>query len=412
MYINEHKINRIVEKNLHKLIKEDFHAGSNSNTNDDEFNQQYIDKNRKNRPDSWGTQTGKFLLKGGAIAAGAGILGSMTGLGGPVGVLAALGIGKLGLKLGKNLIALNRVKKLEFPRTAANAMEYAKFAAAERMEAQELCKKLQQSLQNAISAYNKAYSQDLDTQNTKFFGDMEAKFQDRGKEDSVLVDWDRDFSNVNAGQNESRVYENSAKDLNQSTQIVPATNFLAQFKGMGVSEAMTRVIFPLRKKYTEAYGLWMQWTRYINVLVHAYGQEGLTWDAVINSNNMSNTESMVKTFMRDKLGIKTGRDVNSYTGKNKASKLTVRVKSTSYMMGKVAYTLLKDDSSPKYYAIPQFTRIGSVILTKEMPLNLNIRPSMIKKEIPTQDGKTVYLLTQQAQGYVRPIMNGGKAQEF
>lgn len=412
MYINEHKINRIVEKHLHKLIKEDFYAGSNSSTNDDEFNQQYIDKNRKNRPDSWGTQAGKFLMKGGAIAAGAGILGKMTGMGGAAGILAALGIGKLGLKLGKNLIALKKVKNLEFPRTAANAMEYAKFAAAERMESQELCKKLQQSLQNAISAYNKAYKQDLDTQNTEYFGDMEATFQDRGKEDSVLVDWDRDFSNVNAGQNESRVYENSAKDLNQSTQIVPATDFLAQFKGMKENEAMTSVIFPLRKKYTEAYGLWMQWTRYINVLVHAYGQEGLTWDAVINSNNMSNTESMIKTFMRDKLGIKTGRDVNSYTGKNKASKLTVRVKSTNYTMGKVAYTLLKDDSSPKYYAIPQFTQIGNINLTKEMPLNLNIRPSMIKKEIPTQDGKTVYLLTQQAQGYVKPIMNNGQAQDF
>ena len=114
MYINEHKINRIVEKNLHKLIKEDFYAGSNSNTNDDEFNQQYIDKNRKNRPDSFGTQAGKFLLKGGAIAAGAGILGNMTGMKGAAGILAALGIGKLGLKLGKNLIALkmNQVKKL------------------------------------------------------------------------------------------------------------------------------------------------------------------------------------------------------------------------------------------------------------------------------------------------------------
>ena len=390
MYINEHKINRIVEKHLHKLIKEDVYAGSNSSTNDDEFNQQYIDKNRKNRPESWGTQAGKFLMKGGAIAAGAGILGKMTGMRGAAGILAALGIGKLGLKLGKNLIALKRVKNLEFPRTAANAMEYAKFAAAERMEAQELCKKLQQSLQNAISAYNKQYKQDLDTQNTKYFGDMEATFQDRGKEDSVLVDWDRDFSNVNAGQNESRIYENSAKDLNQSTQIVPATDFLVQFKGMKKNEAMTS----------------------INVLVHAYGQEGLTWDAVINSNNMSNAESMIKTFMRDKLGIKTGGDVNSYTGKNKASKLTVRVKSTNYMMGKVAYTLLKDDSSPKYYAIPQFTRIGNVNLTKEMPLNLNIRPSMIKKEIPTQDGKTVYLLTQQAQGYVKPIMNNGQTQDF
>lgn len=407
MYINENKINRIVEKHLYKLIKEE----NNDTINTDELNQNFIDKNRKNRG---GAQQyiGKGLLKGAATAAGALALGGMTGMSRAGGILAILGLGKVGLNLGRNLIALNRVKNLKFPMTASSAMEYAKFAAAERAEAQEMCKKIQQSLQNAIAAYNKAYGQNLDTQNSKVFGDMEAKFQDRGKEDSVMVDWDRDFSNINAGQNESRIYESETEQLNKNTSVVPAANFLTQFKQMGENEAINNIIFPLRKEYTQAYGLWMQWTRYINVLVHAYGKDGITWEAVINSNNMSNTEGMIKKFMSDKLGIKTANDVNSYSGKNKESKLTVRVKSLNYKMGKKYYTLFKDVSSQKYYAVPQISMIGNTRLQQEMPLSMNIRPNMILKEIPTEDGKTICLLGQNVLQYIKPIMNNGIVQEI
>ena len=127
---------------------------------------------------------------------------------------------------------------------------------------------------------------------------------------------------------------------------------------------------------------------------------------------MSNVESMVKTFMKDKLGIKTGGDVKTYSGGNKEIKMTVRVKSTNYIIGKIAYTLLKDDSSPKYYAAPQFTVINSTRIQQEMPLTMVIKPDMIKREIPTKDGKIVYLLSNDVLRYIKPIMNGGTAQEI
>ena len=38
------------------------------------------------------------------------------------------------------MMALKRAKELKFPRSSYNAMEYARFAAAERAEAQDMCK--------------------------------------------------------------------------------------------------------------------------------------------------------------------------------------------------------------------------------------------------------------------------------
>lgn len=400
MFINENKINSIVEKNIRKLIKEDFYYGSRDGVDSSEETE---DRRKPMLP--------KNSFSADKISNGAGLLAGMSGMG-PVGVLAVLGLGAIGYKLGKNLIALNRVKKLEFPRTVSNAMEYAKFASAERNEAQELCKKLQQNLQNAISAFNKEYGQDLDTQNQQIFGGMETTFQDRGKTDRVSVDWDKDFSSVNAGQNESRIYESEIGDLNKKTSIISPSQFLSQMEAIDENEAIQSIIFPLRKEYTDAYGLWMQWTRYINVLVHAYEKQGLTWDVVINSYKESNPKDIVKDFIKNKLGVATNNDINSYKGKNKENRLIVRVKSTNYMLGKTPYTLLKDDTSPKYYALPQFTSIKGVVLTKEMPLNFNFKTNMVKRTLPTQDGKTVYLLSQEAINYIFPIMSGNQTRDF
>lgn len=400
MFINENKINSIVEKHIRKLIKEDFYYGSRDGVDSSEKTE---DRRKPMLP--------KNSFSADKISNGAGLLAGMSGMG-PVGVLAALGLGAIGYKLGKNLIALNRVKKLEFPRTVSNAMEYAKFASAERNEAQELCKKLQQNLQNAISAFNKEYGQDLDTQNQQIFGGMETTFQDRGKTDRVSVDWDKDFSSVNAGQNESRIYESEIGDLNKKTSIISPSQFLSQMEAIDENEAIQSIIFPLRKEYTDAYGLWMQWTRYINVLVHAYEKQGLTWDVVINSYKESNPKDIVKDFIKNKLGVATNNDINSYKGKNKENRLVVRVKSTNYMLGKTPYTLLKDDASPKYYALPQFTSIKGVVLTKEMPLNFTFKTNMVKRTLPTQDGKTVYLLSQEAINYISPIMSGNQIQDF
>jgi hypothetical protein len=121
---------------------------------------------------------------------------------------------------------------------------------------------------------------------------------------------------------------------------------------------------------------------------------------------------VVKDFIKNKLGVATNNDINSYKGKNKENRLVVRVKSTNYMLGKTPYTLLKDDTSPKYYALPQFTSIKGVVLTKEMPLNFTFKTNMVKRTLPTQDGKTVYLLSQEAINYISPIMSGNQTRDF
>jgi hypothetical protein len=274
-------------------------------------------------------------------------------------------------------------------------MEYAKFAAAERAEAQDMCKKIQMSLQNAISGYNKAYNQNLDTNDNTIFGGEKATFQDRNKEASVSVNWDKDFSNKNAGQNESKIYEDyqSMQSLNQQTYITSAEDFYQQFQQMQQQDAINSIIVPLKEEYVKAYGLWMQWTRYINVLVHTYGDDGLTWEVVINSNNSSDSKSIIKQFLKNKLGIKDSQTADSYQSKNAINVITARVKVLSYPIGKTTYVLVKDINSASYYALPYFSDIEGVQITKEMPLNISISRDMIKSTSSTKDGKKVNILS-------------------
>lgn len=458
MHINKNKIETIVSETLHRFLNEaptmqnqntmqngntmqnqNTMLGNNQNNTQQNQSVQDIDDVRKNRPGNTKQQLGQTLKKGvfgaAGIGVGMGALGAAMGvaaggMAGMTGILMVLGLGSLVANLAGNLMALKRAKELKFPRTIHNAMEYAKFAAAERAEAQDMCRKIQQNLQNAIAAYNQKFNKDLDTSDGSVFGNETAEFQDRGQTQNVNVDWDRDFTNVNAGQNESRLYEdyNSAEDANRAVQILDTQHFVNKFAQMQEDQAL-QAIEELKKQYKEAYGLWMQWTRYINVLVHIWNKEGLTWEVVINSNKNADTKSMIKNFLQQKLGI--GEDGSDYQPSNQSQQnniLNLRVSvldypvvetvqqqmrngSTRNVKQQVHYILFKDPKKKIYYAAPKNNNLIQFSLNKEMPITLNFNKNMLTgKKIPTQDGKTIYVLNNNGIKALKPVTNNGQTQ--
>lgn len=440
MRLNENRLNEIINENINKYIYEAWGNqgfGNNQNNNQDdnqntEFNQDTVDANRKNRPQSSGNEikkaAGKAALGAAGIGVGMGALGAMMGvaaggMAGMTGILMTVGLGAIAVNLAGNLTALKRAKELKFPRTIYNAMEYAKFAAAERTEAQDMCRKIQENIQNAIAAYNQKFDKDLDTSDTSVFGNETAEFQDRGQTQNVNVDWDKDFTNVNAGQNESRIYEafNSAEDANRQVTIKSAQDFLTDFQNITEQEAL-QLIQELKQQYKEAYGLWMQWTRYINVLVHMYGKMGLTWEVVINSNNSSNTKSIIKNFLQQKFGI--GMDVNDYKPNNNGvSNLILRVKVLKYSYKAPGqkraqdYVIFRDTKRNTYYGAPITKKfngkklIDGTQIQKEMPVSIVLTRNMLTGQtFDTSSGQTVNILNDKGIKSIKSTQNNGQRQ--
>jgi hypothetical protein len=364
MYISDKELNKIVSENIQKYLNEaptnkpqnnsgNKNAGANTST---AFNDEYLNKNKQNRPASVGAQIAKTAGKGVAAYAGAqlgsGVLSGMMDLASGAGrdlagVLTTVGLGGLAIGLINSITALNRAKKLQFPRLPMNAMKYGKYAAAERAIAQNKCKIIQTNIQNAIAAYNKQFNQELDTNDQNTFGYTTAQYQDRGQQKDVDVDFDRDFTNINAGQNESLNNNTNLITEAQEPTIKSAQDFLQDFSNMSQQEAL-QVIEVLKQSYSTEYGVWFQWTRYINVLVQKFSKFGLTWEMVINSNKTSSAQSIISSFLKEKFGIESGDNVNDYQGKNETLKITARVKSLNYNQ---KYILFKDENSPSYYCL-------------------------------------------------------------
>lgn len=425
MYINENELNKIISESIRKHINDaptnkpqnnsgnNKNAGTNTNT---AFNDEYLNKNRQNRPASTGAQIGKTAGKMvGAYAGaqfGSGLLSGMMDLASGAGqelgnVLTAVGLGGLAIGLINSITALNRAKKFEFPRLPMNAMKYGKYAAAERAIAQNKCKIIQTNIQNAIAAYNKQFNQELDTNDQNTFGYTTAQYQDRGQQKDVDVDFDRDFTNINAGQNES--FNNNTNLITEAQEptIKSAQDFLQDFSNMSQQEAL-QVIEVLKQSYSTEYGVWFQWTRYINVLVQKFSKFGLTWEMVINSNKTSSAQSIISSFLKEKFGIESGDNVNDYQGKNETLKITARVKSLNYKAGNKTYILFKDENSPTYYGV-QTSAFGSYVsgsltptlkdengipsqLSNECKVQLFVSPNLKWKNFTAQNGYKIIAL--------------------
>lgn len=451
MIINENELRKIVVESVKRNLlseapssnnsspKQNNSQGQNSST---EFSDDYVNKNIKNRPANAlgqsvrGAGAGVGAYVGGQAAGGllGGMLGASSETAGEFGnVLSILGLGAVAAKVIGGLTALTRVKKLKFPRSPMNAMEYAKYAAAQRAMAQDSCKKLQKNIHNAIVGFNKAFPKNQIDSMELNQGMQQATYQDRGQQKNVDVDFDKDFNNINAGQNESRrnkktiseaLDSSQQQQIKQLSEIKTPAEFFNVFSNSNIDDAKNQ-IDALKEAYRLAYGEWMEWTRYINVLVHKFEKYGMTWDMVIKSNMQSKPMSIISAFAKKYFNIPETNNINDYQGKNETTEATLRVKSLDYPINQgqkvIKYILFRDEKNGNYYAIKKNggkTKMvdangNSIPFVNGMPVTASISPNLISGQKLSSNGYKINILVDGTINRIRPIMdNSGNVVEI
>lgn len=357
------------------------------------FNQDYIDKNMKKRgltgPNQAGQQTpsgrykaakagkaiaGAGAMRGGTIL-GAAAMGVLAGIGGAAltagNVLNIVGVGVLAVKYFNSIRSLNRVSKLEFPKNPQDAMKYARYAAAERVNAQQICQNVQQNLKNAINAWNQAFPSDrLDWPTLVNYirtqegdGQEKAQFQDRGETQQVDADFNMNFTDKNAGKNEGKNGKNLVEAQgNYEKEVKSVGEYKILFQGD--KDGGEKELIGLAQVYIQSYGLWMQWTRYINVLVHNYQKWGVTWERVINANNDFGVKNTLITFANELFKTNIPLDdpdkKDEYRGNSQTQKIILRVVAPKWYYGaasqknKKSYILFQQEKTNHYFAVEPY----------------------------------------------------------
>ena len=423
MKITENQLYEMFSNNLNKILMEAPKQQNDGPSIDGNFNQEYVDKNINKRgltgPDApnsskvngkyVGAKAGKALLGAAGMRAGtilgAAAMGAMAGIGGATlalgNVLNVVGLGILAGQFVGNLTALNKLSKLEFPKNPQNAMKYARYAAAERVNAQQICLNIQQNLKNAMVAWNQLFTKTpynyeeynweklLNLIEKQQAGSSKAKFQDRGQNQEVDVDIDKNFTDKNVGQNESiehgMLLEAAGDDYKNVVKSV--ADFKTEFQ-QDPNQALTELVY-IGQAYIQSYGLWMQWTRYINVLVHKFHKYGVTWERVINANNGFGVKNTLITFANELFGTKIpleDRDGNDeYVGKYQKQQIVLRVVEPNWG-GK--YTLFQQTKTNAYFATPLLS-----FVSKDDGYYLNYSANLISQNFKDKKtNKMIYIL--------------------
>lgn len=398
MKLTHNELYKMLSESINQALSEASPQNSTNNGPDIEgnFNQDYVQQNTKNKvldkPNNNGNQTpnrGTQVKQGVKAAAKAGMtyggsvlggaaLAAMTGLGTASffagQILAGVGIAALAGNYISNLTAMNKVSKLEFPKNPANAMKYARYAAAERVSAQEICLNVQQNLKNAMNAWNQSFPQEKFNWETLLNtiqnqgGETKAKFQDRGQEQQVDANYDMNFTDKNAGRNEST---NKGK-LTESNDYDKTVKSVGEFKTDFSSDhdEGLKTLVGLGQAYIQSYGLWMKWTRYVNVLVHKFQKYGITWERVISANTKFGVKNTLITFANELFGTQIPLDdkeqQQEYRGNSQTQNITLRVIERHWMTGnphsrnRKEYVLLQQEKTNIYFAIqPMSYQYGS-----------------------------------------------------
>ena len=362
MKLTHNELYKMLSESINQALSE---ASPQNNTNngpdiEGNFNQDYVQQNTKNKvldkPNNNGNQTpnrGTQVKQGVKTAAKAGMtyggsvlggaaLAAMTGLGTASffagQILAGVGITALAANYISNLRAMNNVSKLEFPKNPLNAMKYARYAAAERVSAQEICLNVQQNLKNAMNAWNLQYPNEKYNWETIIQlinnngGETKAKFQDRGQEQHVDANYDMNFTDKNAGKNES-TNKGKLTESNDYDKIVKSVGEFKHYFSLDHDEGLETLV-GLGQTYIQSYGLWMKWTRYVNVLVQKFQKYGITWERVISANTKFGVKNTLITFANELFGTQIPLDdkeqQQEYRGNSQGQKIYLRVIDKNY----------------------------------------------------------------------------------
>lgn len=351
------------------------------------------------------TGIGTAMIAGANIASyAASFLGAGNLVGYLCGLLIPVGLGALAMNYLGNARAMGRVSKLKLPNTYNAAFRYAKYAVAERSNAQSICLNVQQNLKNAIDAWNLEYP-DKEYTWEKVLSEIQsagqstkATFDDEESQDTVEVDFDKNFTDKYVGKNESKFIMNSllteaeTPDVsNVSKTIKNAAHYQAIFEK---DEALgVKYLTVLGTMYIQAYSLWMKWTRYINKIVNKFKDKGLTWESLIdyNGNIVDKAKIMGANLLNSKLGtnIKPGMTQNTseYQGTSSIKTLDIRVVEPTYNR---TFTLVQALLNNTYFSIPY------VVCEKGEKLRIKYSPTYIEKKYQDKRYGTVYQLNKKS----------------
>jgi hypothetical protein len=229
------------------------------------------------------------------------------------------GIGSIIASAGNSLMRYKNVKQMKLPSSEREALNYARYAAAEREQLQEQCKILQRNVHNAFNAY-RTFCKPYDLSWDEIINNVPNKgyvvLGGKSENGQVKVNYKTDFE-------DRYVKESVLKETNEgvltTSAITPTDVFLKQFNEWNSHEEALGVLIYLIKAYNEMYGLWMFWSHYIGKLIAKFPKT-LNWEVVIDSNKNYSTGQIINNFAKAILPKAISQFIPDYQKKSDENK--------------------------------------------------------------------------------------------
>ena len=212
------------------------------------------------------------------------------------------------------------LKNLKIPKSLEDAKRIAMMAASERAVMQEQCKILQYNYKNAQQAHNELFAsmgEEYLLSWSKLSKTLKQNSFTLSRElggGAIKVNADTNFNNKNVTEN--KLYEATFTNDEYATNKFSVEDFKDYFEGKGAGkdlETSVATVYGIAQLYADAYKIWYEWTRYIQVLIK-YFPENLKWKDIVNyvgekyPNGMSDDtwDRILQTFAPRLATIKKG----------------------------------------------------------------------------------------------------------
>lgn len=304
-------------------------------------------------------------------------------------------------------IRQERVLQMKLPKFEKNALDYGRYAAAERAYLQQECKKLQTNLNNAMTAYNEIFTGNTinwQTIKTKADGGI-AILNNVGNDGNshINVNYGTDFSNKYV--KESIIKE----DITNNEQENTVQNYIDAFnkiiKDYTPDDAQIKclsIVIYIAKAYNAVYGLWWKWGHYIGKLCAKFPKT-LTWEKIIDSNRPYSTGEIISHYAKMLLPkewaqyIPDGRkEEKENEFDNKLLKtFTFKVSDPEFKISKnfdpqyaQKYTIFQCTENNLFYATKYIKNINT-----DQTYKVTFSKNNIKGTIKDKNNNSVYVLT-------------------
>ena len=404
-----------MDKYIHNLITEALSGKNqpttetpvNSITGKAAFDDNYVSQMQKSSRANSMVGSSKQIMKTLALAFGAGALASMCQMSG-MGIftlVSLLGVPSLIRNIAQNAAAWQRVQSMSFPNNANVAKQCAIEAAKNRAIAQQNCIAAQTNFNNALYAFNIVFQQD------KSWNDISAankktsfKVQNGGTEE-VAVQADRDFTDRYTGQNESKRAKTVLKEaFNGQIETKSREDYQHEFMQQQNEAAAWAVVEAAAQLYKQQYGIWMQWTRYINVLVHKFKSYGLTWEYALSPHTkVSSMAGDAIQKIKTSMGFQPSqRNDSPYQPQNASQTIDLVLISTQWSPGyrnSAYYWVFKQPKTNAHFAI-QVPQNSAIQCRRYETYTLVYSPNLVYTRAKDSKGTPITILVDDAYQYL------------